>query len=294
MYSHGRLVLRVSLALLCFLLTLSFAYAAAGDLDTTFHDDGKVTTPIGGGSDMGDAVAIQPNGKIVVVGSASNGSNPDVAVVRYSSNGSLDPSFGSGGKVTVPIGGGGDTGDAVAIQPDGKIVVAGSTYNGVNTDIAVMRYQSGLTTTFGKSGVDVADYTTVGNANTMTQFSGGHACTRGIVTSTKYAGFPDGSQDSGELPMTWTIENDCGGKEFSLNLKLCYTDDELTQATGVTGPDLHVFKKVPGSRWVDMGGTADTALNCVALGNVTASGTWMLAKAAPSPIGYLFLPLLVR
>ena len=102
-----------------------------GSLDTTFDEDGKVTT-VFGSLDEAFAVAIQPDGKIVAVGHTDNPSTGtgDFAVARYNSNGSLDTTFGNGGKVTTDFGGE-DRGDGVLIQADGKIVVAGGT--GVNS-----------------------------------------------------------------------------------------------------------------------------------------------------------------
>ena len=117
-------------------------YNTDGSLDSSFDTDGKVTTPIGSGNDVGWAVAIQSDGKIVVAGYSHNGSNDDFAVVRYNADGSLDSSFDTDGKVTTPIGSGNDLGVSMAIQSDGKIVVAGSSHNGSNWDIAVVRYNA--------------------------------------------------------------------------------------------------------------------------------------------------------
>ncbi len=131
-------------------------YAAAGDLDTSFGTGGKVTTAIGTGGDYGRAVAIDGNGKIVVAGTSNNGRDNYFAVVRYLSDGSLDLSFGTGGKVTTAIGSRDDRSYAVAIDGSGKIVVAGSSYyNGYNgDDIAVVRYLSdgSLDLSFGTGG----------------------------------------------------------------------------------------------------------------------------------------------
>lgn len=97
--------------------------ASAGSLDVTFDGDGLVTTSLG---DMEDAqaIAIQSDGKIVVAGAISGSSTLDFLVIRYNSDGSLDFSFDSDGIVTVDFG---ETEGAlgVAIQDDGKIVVAG-------------------------------------------------------------------------------------------------------------------------------------------------------------------------
>ncbi|MFL7870948.1 MAG: delta-60 repeat domain-containing protein, partial [Anaerolineales bacterium] len=81
--------------------------ALDGSLDTTFDTDGKVITPIGSSHDEGNSVAVQSDGKIVVAGFSYNGSNSDFAVVRYNSDGSLDTTFDTDGKVTTPTGVGG-------------------------------------------------------------------------------------------------------------------------------------------------------------------------------------------
>ena len=78
---------------------------AAGDLDLTFGVSGKVTTAFGASQDYGYSVAVQSDGKIVVAGSSSNGSNDDFAVARYNTNGTLDTSFDGDGKVTTAFGG---------------------------------------------------------------------------------------------------------------------------------------------------------------------------------------------
>ena len=96
------------------------AGADAGDLDVSFSGDGKQTTDFGG-SDAAAAVAVQADGKIVVAGSSGG----DFALARYGADGALDPSFSGDGLVTTDLGGT-DAGQAVAIQADGRIVVAGS------------------------------------------------------------------------------------------------------------------------------------------------------------------------
>ena len=101
------------------LLTVGPAAAAPGDLDPTFGTDGIVQTNVGSPSGANDLV-IQPDGKIVVVGSPPYGGN--MALARYLPDGSLDPTFGSGGIVVGPPG----IANAVALQADGDIVVGGS------------------------------------------------------------------------------------------------------------------------------------------------------------------------
>jgi uncharacterized delta-60 repeat protein len=132
-------------------------YDTDGSLDTSFDSDGKVTTEVGSGNDEAYSVAIQPDGKIVAAGD-STGSNNDFALVRYNTDGSLDTSFGTGGKVTTDIGSG-DTASSVAIQSDGKIVAAGYSYIGSNNDFALVRYKTdgSLDTNFDSDGKVTTD-----------------------------------------------------------------------------------------------------------------------------------------
>ena len=126
-------------------------YNADGVLDTTFDSDGKVTTDFSSGEDRGFAMSLQSGGKIVVAGYANNGSNDDFAMARYNANGSLDSTFGTGGKVTTAIGSGNDRIRAIALQSDGKIVAAGYANNGTDWDFALARYNAdgSLDTGFG-------------------------------------------------------------------------------------------------------------------------------------------------
>jgi uncharacterized delta-60 repeat protein len=131
---------------------------ADGTIDTSFGSGGLVTTNVAGGNDFAQGLAIQADGKIIVVGVASNGTTAnDFAVVRYNTDGSLDTSFGTGGIVLTAFGTTGffDAANAVVLQADGRIVVAGQTNaNGTGNDFAVVRYNvdGSLDTTFGVDG----------------------------------------------------------------------------------------------------------------------------------------------
>ncbi len=136
----------------------SIAYAAPGDLDTTFNPPNGVATYDGGSNDYGSAVALQADGRIVVAGLSDNGTDYDVLVLRYNTNGSLDTGFGTNGVATYDSGSG-DDGSAVALQADGKIVVAGLSDNGTDGDVLVLRYNTNgsLDTGFGTNGVATYD-----------------------------------------------------------------------------------------------------------------------------------------
>ena len=133
-----RAFLLAAASLLCLLAPP--AHAAPGDLDATFGTGGKLTTDIGS-SDLGSSVALQSDGKIVVAGDSWNGSNADVALVRYTSTGALDTSFNGTGMETTSIGSSDDFGVSVAVQSDGKIVVAGIFHNVTSLDFALVRYE---------------------------------------------------------------------------------------------------------------------------------------------------------
>ena len=130
-------------------------YNADGTLDTTFAGTGKVTTDFGIGDAVGYNVAVQNDNKIVVAGSFYNGSDEDFALARYLSNGSLDTSFNGTGKVTTAFASSDDRGQSVAVQSDGKIVVAGYAYGIGNYAVfALARYNANgsLDTSFGSGG----------------------------------------------------------------------------------------------------------------------------------------------
>jgi uncharacterized delta-60 repeat protein len=124
-----------------------------GSLDAGFGNGGKVRTDSGKTGDIAYAVAVQPDGKILVAGSFGSGAeNSKFALVRYTANGALDPTFHSNGVVT-SFGPGCDA-FAIALQNDGKIVLAGWD----NLRMALLRYEldGRLDTSFGEAGTGLA------------------------------------------------------------------------------------------------------------------------------------------
>jgi uncharacterized delta-60 repeat protein len=154
-------------------------YNPDGSPDTSFGDigdDGKVKTHFGGGQfDTVNDLALQPDGKIVAIGQAKNtsGSNIDITVVRYNTDGHLDQTFGNGGKVQTHLAGTDDQAGGVVLQPDGKIVVAGRTGNSAIANVALLRYNpdGSLDTTFGSNGTVTTHfdggYNTTANARDL-------------------------------------------------------------------------------------------------------------------------------
>ncbi|OQP62932.1 T9SS type A sorting domain-containing protein [Niastella populi] len=135
-------------------------YTMAGEIDATFGTGGvvKVRSEVNN-SARGYGMVLQPDGKIVMAG-WNWPSTIDFCVMRFNADGSFDNTFGTGGKVTTPIGAGNDEGTNVALQSDGKIVVTGSSFNASgNTDYVVIRYTSTgvVDSTFGTNGIVTTD-----------------------------------------------------------------------------------------------------------------------------------------
>ncbi len=209
-------------------------FNADGTLDTTFGTGGKVLTRIVEGNDYAYSVSIQPDGKILAAGRSGR----DFAIVRYNSDGSLDGSFGSGGKVVTDLTGGYDQANSVAIQPDGKFVIVGSTYHPAETYL--LRYTSAgsLDPTFGTEGIVVG-----AGGNSVAIQSGGKIVVGGSRVSNGNADFSisrylgDGSPDLafGEGGSVTTDFN--GGNDQVVGIIL--QPDDIIIASGIGGPSLN-------------------------------------------------------
>ena len=128
-------------------------------------------------------MAVQPDGKIVAVGRSYYYSGSDIVLARYNTDGSLDAGFGAGGKVTTNISTYSEA-FALAVQPDGRILVAG--YGGYATsDFALIRYtaQGILDGSFGVGGVALTDFGgTQDIAYTLSVLTDGKILVAGTVT----------------------------------------------------------------------------------------------------------------
>ncbi|HEY8199885.1 MAG TPA: hypothetical protein VII47_00870, partial [Actinomycetota bacterium] len=157
-------------------LSASPALAAPGNLDASFSGGAVMTDFATNKLDQGLAMALQKDGKIVVAGTTDSNTTPlppqasdphppvdlDFALARYNANGTLDSSFGSGGKVVTAFSQQSDSALAVVIQKDGKIVVGGSTFTGAsNATFGLVRYLSdgSLDPNFGNNGRVQTDFT---------------------------------------------------------------------------------------------------------------------------------------
>jgi uncharacterized delta-60 repeat protein len=132
-----------------------------GTPDSTFSTDGIASVDFAGSDDYALAVIQQRDGKLVLAGRASrpNGTE-DIALARFNANGTLDATFGDGGKVTLDIGGSHDLARGLIQQSDGKLVIAGGAVSGSDYHFVLARFDvdGTLDTTFGVGGTTLVDF----------------------------------------------------------------------------------------------------------------------------------------
>ncbi|WP_084318952.1 beta strand repeat-containing protein [Deferrisoma camini] len=129
-------------------------FLSDGSMDTSFGTGGSVTWDNSGGTDSAAAVAALSGGAIVVAGNTFvSGGTKDVVLLRYLSDGTLDPGFGTSGVVTWD-GGQSDSAADMVVTDDGSILVVGTSDNGTDTDVLLLKFgaDGALDTTFGSGG----------------------------------------------------------------------------------------------------------------------------------------------
>ena len=132
-----------------------------GSLDNTLDTDGILITDIQNASDdYAGSVALQNDDKIIVAGYSSLNNNAVFALVRYNPDGSFDNTFDVDGKLVGNYNQGNTSLNATVIQADGKVLIAGTTWNGTNFDFAIARLNSNgsLDNTFSDDGKQVTDF----------------------------------------------------------------------------------------------------------------------------------------
>jgi uncharacterized delta-60 repeat protein len=190
--------------MLTWLISSQVAQAAAGDLDPTFGTSGTVMTDINHSTDLAQGVALQADGKLVVVGQTyknNDYSTEDFVVARYNTDGTLDTTFGAGGRVRTDFPGLAAVPSAVVIQPDGKIVVAGGafplfTFLG---DFKVVRYNTNgsLDRSFGSGGIVTTTFPAGSYAFDVALQTDGKI----IAVGTVFIGFDPGEQSDTDFAL---------------------------------------------------------------------------------------------
>jgi len=218
-------------------------YNSSGTLDTTFGSNGKMMTDLNSNSvDTLTSLEIQTNGKIIAAGYSTFGTDTDISLVRYNPNGTVDSTFGSSSKVLTDINAHSiDKANAIKLQFSSKILVAGSTKTGSNSDFVLVRYTilGALDTTFGTNGVVVTDIGTNSwdEAYSLQLQTDGKILLAGIsnttgnqdITLTRYTfnGVPDTSFGNNGKVIT-----NLGGNDFAYNIQI--QDDNKILVAGTS------------------------------------------------------------
>lgn len=156
---------------------------AAGDLDQNFGNDGLANTDFTGGIDLVRDIAVQGNGLIVAVGDAAQGGNTDLGLVCYTTDGQLDTSFGTGGRVVLDLGGANDRGQRVSLQNNGAILVGGSD----GTQAIVARYTAAGVIDTNFSGDGLVELTQLTSIAGIQQITGGAILVAGTTSTGEFA-----------------------------------------------------------------------------------------------------------
>jgi uncharacterized delta-60 repeat protein len=239
-------------------------YHRNGALDRGFGDGGRVTTRFGGGWDFLSSVVVQPDGKIVAAGFAAEapgGGGADFALARYGRDGRLDPTFGTGGRVTTDFDDWGSGVRGLALTSDGRLVAVGQRDDGFTSDLALARYDRDgrLDPTFGTGG------------QVSTDFAGGFDTADAVV-----------ALDDGRLVVAGAADDRSGDLDFGLaryrpdgTLDPAFGNGGLvvTDVAGDGAGQLTSLARAPGGRLVAAGyAIVDGALH-MALAHYAPAGT---------------------
>ena len=218
-----------------------FRNFSGSSFDPPFGTNGRVTTDFGGANDEATAVAVQADNKIVAAGQTIINGTSALGLARYNQNGSLDSSFGTGGRVILqPI----RNPKAMAIQPDGKIIAAGS----VGPDFAIVRLNpnGSIDTAFGADGIAVTSF---GRPSQITSVAlqpygkivaaGFAQVVGGNLTEFAVARYnPDGSSDTsfdadGKVTTSFNISSSATAVRVQRNGKIVALGSALSNTTGL-------------------------------------------------------------
>jgi uncharacterized delta-60 repeat protein len=213
-------------------------YNADGTLDTTFGaaHTGKVVVDFSADFDQATAVVVQSDGKILLTGMATVGFNANFAMVRLNANGSLDSAFGSGGKVTTELADAYAESSAVALQADGKILLAGyaNSFMTGMSDAAVVRYNANgsVDSSFGSGGVRLIDFGQVDdNARALAVLADGRVLVAGYSNDT------NGNADFAlaRLTAAGSLDTSFGGGAGMVLTSFGYLDQAYAMAVQADG-----------------------------------------------------------
>ena len=222
-------------------------YLTDGAVDTTFGTRGVATTVNGIGTT--NAMTVQPDGKFVIAGLIGGSTSDSFTVVRYDSNGTVDPAFGANGLSTVTLNGRMGVGEAILIQPDGKILVGATALEGhlgiPETALARFNSDGTVDSTFGNVGTVLG--AAVGGVDALAVLTDGDIL---VVNRRAIAQFTS----TGTLEMTVTGGSPVVSSRVGIFTADGHFFDPETVATGKHLSGAQVFEFNPD-------GTTDTSFN---------------------------------
>lgn len=254
-------------------------YNFDGTLDSTFDADGIKTIDAGSSADSANAIAVQSDGKLVIAGKNSN----NAVVIRLWADGMSDTSLGGTGQKAIDFGGTGDTANAIAFQPNGRIVVAGSS----GSDFAVARLNPAdgtLDTTFNGTGTAVLDIGgAADSANAVVIHPNGSILLAG--TNGSDLAFLRVNGD-GTLDTTFDADGirtiDVGGGADTITAMALQRDGKIV-AVGTDGADLLALRLIAAN------GELDNSFHGDGLQTIDASGSDIAKALAIQPDGKIVL-----
>jgi uncharacterized delta-60 repeat protein len=267
-------------------------YNADGSLDTSFDGDGKVTTNFGNRG-FANSVAMGPDGKIVAAGTSGPWWRSSVAVARYNADGSLDTTFNGTGQETTVFSTGQGDGRSVAVQADGKIVIAGDPYSfgaGHDHNFGLIRYNTdgSLDASFGGTGTVTISFVNYETATSVALQADGKLVVAGYTGSEANFDFAvarcnaDGSLDT-SFGGTGKVTTEFGSHDMVAGVAL-QDDGKIVAAGGtrVSGGSFALARyNTNGSLDTSFGGTGKVTTEFVAF---PYSGAYSVALQADGKI----------
>mgnify|MGYP006275055707 CR=1 FL=1 len=244
-------------------------YLQDGSLDTSFSNDGKLSTDLDGGADFGQALWLQDDGKIVVAGYDYQAANTNFQLVRYTTQGTLDTSFGNNGNVSTDFDGKTDWAQDLAIQSDGKLIVAGYNFSAAAADFELARYNSdgSLDISFSDDGKLTTDFNAgLDKAQAIVLQSDGKILVAGSSFNNGQWDFAvarynsDGSLDADFAGTGYVISDlSSGGNDLAYDLTL--QSDGKIVVTGISEGQATVVRYLSNGALDSVFGTINTADN---------------------------------
>ena len=272
------------------------AYAVApGSPDPSFGNGGSVVIDFGG-VDLGADIAVDALGRSVIVGQANGATDTNVGVARVLPNGTLDPSFGTGGKSVIDLGRG-DAAYSVLGLPGGGVLVGGGIFRNPGTsssDFVLLRLTAdgALDPTFGTAGVTMTDFGGNEQVNALALQSDGRIIAVGGAVVARYSA-------SGQLDTTFGANGQAQlPTSHNIASMAVVADDSIVLAGGATNTSF-AFRKLTANGVLDTtfgtNGTAiPTNLAGASVASVAVHGTKILAVGYYSASGFNIDALTVR